>query len=159
MDTRVSSPEPPYTVRLSTALALAPPALLVLVACVQIFLTRNTGLTPWKGGGFGMFATNDGNQFRYVRLFVDAPDRSEELEIAPSLEDLAARAQALPGAAQLERVARAVVARERRKGRPVETVRVEVWWIDFARGTLKATDRLLRQHQFHAYRQMDSAGR
>jgi hypothetical protein len=147
MDTRVSSPEPLYTGWLFTALALAPPALLVLVACVQIFLTRSTALTPWKGGGFGMFATNDGNPFRYVRLFVDAPDRSEELEIAPSLEDLAARAQALPGAA------------ERRKGRPVETVRVEVWWIDFARGTLKATDRLLRQHQFHAYRQMDSAGR
>jgi len=141
------------------ALALAPPALLVVVACVQIVLTHRTGLTPWKGGGFGMFATTDGTQFRYVRLFVDAPDRSEELDVPPSLEELAARAQALPSTGQLERLARAVAAREQRKRRPAETVRVEVWRIDFAPGTLQATSRLLQQHQFHVHGQMDSTGR
>ena len=40
--------------------ATIPPALLALVACVQIGLARFTPLTPWKGGGFGMFATADG---------------------------------------------------------------------------------------------------
>src|SRR5262249_14343881 len=111
--------------------ALAPPAILVAVALMQIFLTYRTGLTPWKGGGFGMFATTDGTGFRYVRLFVDAPDRSEELEVPPSLEDLADRAQALPSTVQLDRLARATAAREQRKSRPVETVRVEVWRVDF----------------------------
>jgi hypothetical protein len=106
-----------------------------------------------------MFASTDGAQFRYVRLFVDAPDRSEELEVPPSLEELAARAQALPSSGQLERLARATAAREQRRHRPVETVRVEVWLIDFAPVTLQATSRLLRQHKFHGHGQMDSTGR
>ena len=141
------------------ALALAPPLVLVAVALVQIFLTSRTGLTPWKGGGFGMFATTDATGFRYVRLFVDAPDRSEELEVPPSLEDLAARAQALPSTAQLDQLARATAARERRKKRAVEMVRVEVWRIDFTPGTLQATSRLLRQHRLHVSGQLESTGR
>ena len=33
-----------------------PTALLLAVGLTQIVLTFTTGLTPWKGGGFGMFA-------------------------------------------------------------------------------------------------------
>ena len=33
-----------------------PAALLLAVGLTQIVLTFTTGLTPWKGGGFGMFA-------------------------------------------------------------------------------------------------------
>ena len=62
------------------------------VASVQVVLTRTSGLSPWKGGGFGMFATTDGLAFRHVRLTVDAPGRSEQLIISPSLQETAARA-------------------------------------------------------------------
>ena len=34
--------------------------------------------------------------------------------------------------------------RERRNGRPVDTVRIEAWRIDYAPGTLLATTRRLR---------------
>lgn len=33
------------------------PALLTVVACCQIAISKTTTLTSWKGGGFGMFAT------------------------------------------------------------------------------------------------------
>jgi hypothetical protein len=56
---------------------ILPVALLVSVACVQIILTRTSGLSPWKGGGFGMFSTTDDSGRRRVRVFVSAPDRSE----------------------------------------------------------------------------------
>src|SRR5262249_8435137 len=52
-----------------------PAALLVGIASRQIALTRREGLTPWKGGGFGMFATLDHGGHRRVRIVVDAPDR------------------------------------------------------------------------------------
>jgi hypothetical protein len=45
-----------------------PTALLLLVACAQMILTRTDHLSPWKGGGFGMFASVDGLPFRWVRL-------------------------------------------------------------------------------------------
>ena len=60
-------------------------------------LARTAGLSPWKGGGFGMFSTTDDAGRRLVRVFVSAPERSEEIAIAPSLEDAAARAAVLPG--------------------------------------------------------------
>ncbi len=91
-----------------------------------------------------MFSTTDDAGRRHVRVFVSAPDRSEEIAITPSLEDAAARAAVLPGGRQLRRLARRVLERERRYGRPVETVRIETWRIEYAPDTLAATSRLAR---------------
>jgi len=49
---------------------------------------------------------------------------------------------------ELARLAEAVVTRERRYARPVETVRIETWRIDYARDTLAATSRLLREYVY-----------
>ena len=132
--------------------AALPAVLLAIVATTQIILTRVTLLSPWKGGGFGMFATLDGRPFRYARMFVRAPERSEELAVPPSLEELVAAVEILPGEAQLDRLARAVVARERRRGRPADEVRIEVWRVEFAPGSLMPRDRLLRRHEFREAR-------
>jgi hypothetical protein len=121
-----------------------PVVVLIVVAIVQVVLAKTAALGPWKGGGFGMFATTDGSQFRRVRIFVEAPDRSEELEIAPSQEFAAARAQLFPSDSIMTSLARAVVAREQRYGRPVHSVRLEVWRTEFSPGSLAATDRPLR---------------
>lgn len=103
-----------------------PPMLLAVVASTQIALARTAHLTPWKGGGFGMFSSLDAVAFRRVRVFLEAPDRSEELLIPVSLEDLATRTATLPTDAWMERLAHAAAARERRQGRAVARVRVEV---------------------------------
>ena len=101
-------------------------------------------LSPWKGGGFGMFATTDGTAFRFVRLFVDAPDRSEELVVPPSLDEVALRAQIFPADHFLRQLAVAVAEREKRHGRAVSLVRVEAWKVDFSGVPLKGTERRLR---------------
>ena len=129
--------------------AMLPAALLVVVAGGQLVLAQTAMLSPWKGGGFGMFASLDGRPFRYVRIFVEAPGRSEERAVPPSLEDLAAAAEIAPGDRQLERLARGVVARERRRRRPVADVRLEVRRVEFAPHSLAPRDRLLRAYAFH----------
>ena len=83
-----------------------------------------------------------------VRVFVTAPDRSEEIAVTPSLEDAAARAAVLPSERQLTRLARQVIERERRHDRPVETVRIETWRIAYAPGTLTATLQLVRDFSY-----------
>ena len=55
---------------------LAAPALLLAVAAVQLALTRTSHLSPWKGGGFGMFATLDGPGSR--RLSCECIDAAGE---------------------------------------------------------------------------------
>jgi hypothetical protein len=127
---------------------LLPVGLLVLVAGAQVALARSAALTPWKGGGFGMFSTTDDGARRRVRVFVSAPERSEEIAIAPSLQDAARRAAVLPADYALARLAKGVVARERRYARPVETVRIETWRIDYAPITLAATSRLIREYVY-----------
>ena len=97
-----------------------------------------------------MFASLDARPFRYVRIFVEAPQRSEELAVPPSLEALAASAENLPDDHQLEQLAQGVVARERRKQRPIVDGRLEVWRVEFAPGSLTPRDRLVRTYTFHA---------
>jgi hypothetical protein len=126
-----------------------PAVLLIVVAIAQIVLAKTSDLSPWKGGGFGMFATTDGTANRRLRIFVEAPDRSEELDIAPSQEQLAARARLFPSDSKLLDLAKAVAKREQRYGRPVTTVTLEVWRSDFNEH-LEATDRELRTFTWDA---------
>jgi len=121
--------------------AALPVGLLLAVAALQLTLARTAGLSPWKGGGFGMFSTTDDAGRRRVRVFVSAVERSEEMAIPPSLADLASRAAVLPTDAALSRLARGVVARETRYHRPVETVRIETWRVEYAPRTLAASTR------------------
>jgi hypothetical protein len=129
------------TPRLAIAL---PSVLLVIVAAAQMTLARTALLSPWKGGGFGMFATIDGLPFRQVRLFVDARERSEQLVIPESLEIEAAKAATFPRDHALERLGRAVIARERSRGRAADRARVEVWCADIS-PSLESTWTKLRE--------------
>lgn len=58
----------------SVAVRTAVPALLVVVALVQAALVHTADLTPWKGGGFGMFAAVDRSEHRAVRVYLRTPD-------------------------------------------------------------------------------------
>jgi len=59
------------------------PGILVGIALFQIILTFAVDLTPWKGGGFGMFSTIDGPDMRLIwcegttldgeSILIDAP--------------------------------------------------------------------------------------
>jgi hypothetical protein len=122
-----------------------PPAVLIVVAIVQIGLVRTADLTPWKGGGFGMFSTLDHGAYRGIDVVVDARDRSETLEIPPSLETAASRAANCPVDGLLRALADNVAARERRYQRPVSQVTLTVWRAEFDRETLRATERPLRK--------------
>jgi hypothetical protein len=118
----------------------------VLVALHQIYLARVAELTPWKGGGFGMFSSTDGLSQRRLKIVVRGPERAEEIFVPDGLGKLAAKAAALPDAVRLERLARAIVEEERAGGRPVDTVEIEVLSTRYAPVTLFASDRSLARH-------------
>ena len=131
--------------RRSRAAAALPGALLVLVAALQIALAHLSPLSPWKGGGFGMFASLDGGSFRSVRAFVEAEGRWEELEPDPALGKILARAELFPSDRLTTRLARDIAREERELGLPVDAVRIQVWRVEFAPGSLAPTRRLLRE--------------
>lgn len=58
-----------------TVLAYLPPAILAAVALNHIVLSRTSDLSPWKGGGFGMFATVDAPTRRFLAGHVTVDGR------------------------------------------------------------------------------------
>lgn len=123
-----------------------PVLVLAVTALAQVGLARSAGLTAWKGGGFGMFSTVDDAPHRALRVVVEAPERLEEVDVAPSIEDVAVKAMTLPSDHRLRRLAEAVAARELRYARPVTRVRITVWRHEVARDTLGFTPVVLREY-------------
>ena len=129
---------------------LIPALLLAGVAFHQIYLAHTAQLSPWKGGGFGMFSSAEIGGLRTVRVFVTAPERSEELQIPESLADAALRAATLPTDRLLQKLARGFILRERKKDRPVSTIRFEVWRTEFDRVSLAPTSQKIRDYVYSA---------
>jgi hypothetical protein len=82
--------------RLHKALLWGPPALLCAVACVQIFLAMTKSLSPWKGGGFGMFSTVDSPDARFLRIYLINGDQETPVLVPDSLKTLGRKAQTIP---------------------------------------------------------------
>lgn len=120
-----------------------PVILLAVVAATQIVLTKTADLSPWKGGGFGMFATLDGSAARRVRIVVEAEGFSEDVEIAGSQEILAARASLFPSNSKMQALAEAVATREKRYGRAVDSITIEILRSEF-NDLVEATERPLQ---------------
>jgi hypothetical protein len=104
-----------------------PVALLVVVALHQLAATLYGDLTPWLGGGFGMFATLDtpGNRAVSVQL-LDA-DFRREIDIPPGLADAAERALAFPTHQRLAQLAQGVAQAARQRHPATQAVELTVW--------------------------------
>jgi hypothetical protein len=102
------------------------PAALALAALHQIHLARSEFLCPWKGGGFGMFATSDRSGARDVRAYAVGPRGERRIRIPDELDDLRARARDLPSQANLAELAARILAGERGAEARLAAVRVEV---------------------------------
>lgn len=91
-----------------------PCALLVSVALTQCYFARCHGLTPWKGGGFGMFSTVDAGPHRrlVVRFVADGIESEVKLRYSgvADLQDEATQVRNLPSANRLTAFARALAA-------------------------------------------------
>lgn len=129
---------------LREALARLPVALLVVVALHQIWLVSSAALTPWCGGGFGMFSTLDSRGARVLRAVALGDGWQEPLEIPAALEDAARRAAVLPSDARLEELARALAPPDAGELEAPRALRIEAYTTEFARSDLRPGAVLLR---------------
>lgn len=122
-----------------------PALLLVVIAIGQGVLAHRTALSPWKGGGFGMFSSNDGLPTRWLEIYVEEPDTSRRLDVPPWLERDADRLVTWPRAGALARFAERL--RLEHDGvTPRATLRIEVWRADFSR-SLDVTARRITEYR------------
>lgn len=81
---------------------------MVLVAARQHHLARTSHLSPWEGGGFGMFASADLPWARFLRVSIAFDDGSVGFAILPVDADVTRRVsqlQAMPTPARVRALA------------------------------------------------------
>jgi hypothetical protein len=97
------------------------------VALHQLWLVERAELSPWCGGGFGMFSTTDGWGTRHLHAVALSPSFRTTLEIPRELEEDASRALALPSAARLRALAAALAEHAPRDLEAPEAIRIDVF--------------------------------
>lgn len=90
------------------------PIVLVLVGLLQICLAHTAELSPWKGGGFGMFAAIDSPSMRVLATEgLDQNGQLLRLDLLEALDESASyQISALPKRAYLEQLAPQLISRE-----------------------------------------------
>jgi hypothetical protein len=94
------------------AAAAVAPVLLGVVAAVQLWLAHAHDLSPWCGGGFGMFSTVDGWGARHLHAWLRGDGWRREVGIPRELRDVEQRALALPDPTRLRALAGALAERD-----------------------------------------------
>ena len=108
-----------------------PALLLTAVALHQIYAVRSHDLTPWKGGGFGMFASADVGPARRLEVSLLRGVSRVRVEIPVEVREHAARVRRLPTQARLEVFGRAVGDALGGTEGVYRAIRVEFWRIRF----------------------------
>lgn len=81
--------------------------ILIGVALLQIYLAVTANLTPWKGGGFGMFATIDSSAMRIIQAEgIEQNGEVLTLDLVNAVDEQTwRRIRALPRTLALEQIA------------------------------------------------------
>jgi len=125
-------------------LRFLPPALLVAVALHQLWLAHTEQLTPWCGGGFGMFSTTDGRFARHVHVVARSSGLRSELAIPAALAESGRAAAALPEEERLRALALALAPWAGSDFEAPESIRIEVVATRWDPRTLAPYGELLR---------------
>jgi hypothetical protein len=115
------------------------PAILVFVALNQIALAHFTMLTPWKGGGFGMFSTV---AHRELRVYIVKEGQDDE-RLRVRTGRLTHRARNYPNDKSLSALATALAVGGGKSLESVVAIRVEVWHTVFEQSNTTMTYELL----------------
>jgi hypothetical protein len=125
---------------LAARLRALPALALVAVAVAQIVAARTGTLSPWLGGGFGMFATTDSWNRRHLHAVALRPGLHEELALPDFLKVEVRRALALPNERHLAALARELERLDAEHGDPdagpLEAIAIRVYRVRHDRDTL-----------------------
>lgn len=125
-----------------------PAVLLTVVAVNQLRLAGTEALSPWSGGGFGMFSTTDAPGNRHLHAFVQNEGVRREVAIPFDLADSVRRATTLPTRARLGALAAELALLESGGSFRWDEIELQVWAVDYD-AALLPDGRLVRRERFH----------
>ena len=120
-----------------------PSVLLIAVSCSQIWLAYSADLSPWSGGGFGMFSTLDAGGKRHLHAFAMRPGIRRELQIPRDMKEQVLRTLTLPTETALVNLASEFANLPTPDEGPLEAIQIQVWTAHFDPDTLEPSSSLL----------------
>lgn len=136
------------THQLKKWLCYLPIFLLIVVALNQIRFAKTSSLSPWWGGGFGMFSTLDSRGTRHIHAYAIRPGIRRELEIPSYLAELERKVLTFPSKSNLRKLATELVDIPSPDEGPLEAIQIQVWATNFNSDTLKPSSVLFRYIDF-----------
>jgi hypothetical protein len=133
---------------LPAAAVWLPALLLVLVAANQFRLAHGENLSPWSGGGFGMFSSTDAPNNRHLHAFVQNEGIRREVAIPARLEVAVRRATTLPTRRRLEKLGEELASLEAGGRIRWDEIELQVWALTYDPDTLLPEGRLVKRERF-----------
>ena len=132
------------TLHLKKFFCYLPIFLLIIIAINQLRLARTSSLSPWWGGGFGMFSTADSRGTRHIHAYAIRPGIRRELEIPSYSAELERKVLTFPSESNLEKLAVELADVPTPDEGPLEAIEIQIWATYFDRDTLEPSSILYR---------------
>lgn len=117
-----------------------PIILFVAIAAHHFYWVHHGHLSPWLGGGYGMFSTTDYGPTRYIRVYALQDNIiQEQIEIPERLTMLARKTRGLPDDKNIRSLALAIENYLNANHHGYPLIRVEVWTSQYDTETLRPT--------------------
>ncbi len=124
------------------AILYLPTLLLVAIAVNQLILANFFSLSPWLGGGYGMFSTTDVGSNRHIHIYAKSEGIIKELIYPKELSDLALRTKSFPTDRNLDKFTRTIAQIE--DDSALKSIEIQVWKSHFKTYSLDPSSKILR---------------
>ncbi len=124
------------------AILYLPTLLLVAIAVNQLILANFFSLSPWLGGGYGMFSTTDVGSNRHIHIYAKSEGIIKELIYPKELSDLALRTKSFPTDRNLNKFTRTIAQIE--DDSALKSIEIQVWKSHFKTYSLDPSSKILR---------------
>ena len=127
---------------MNKAIFYLPTVVLVAIAVNQLILANFFNLSPWLGGGYGMFSTTDVGSNRHIHIYAKSEGIIKELIYPKELSDLALRTKSFPTDRNLIVLAQRIS--EIEDDSALKSIEVQVWKSQYKSKTLHPSSKMLK---------------
>lgn len=127
---------------MNKAISYLPTIVLVIIAINQLLLANFFNLSPWLGGGYGMFSTTDVGRNRHIHIYANSPGIRKELICPQDLKDIVFRTKSFPTGRNLKRLARRISVIE--DDSTLQSIEIQVWKSQYKSKTLHPSGKMLK---------------
>lgn len=124
------------------AILYLPTLLLIAIAINQLILANFFNLSPWLGGGYGMFSTTDVGSNRHIHIYAKSEGIIKELIYPKALKDQVIRTKSFPTDKNLIALARRIS--EIEDDSALKSIEVLVWKSQYKSKTLHPSGKMLK---------------